>query len=70
MQVHIFKTNIVNNVHLKKVETHISHIDGIEGWNVDLHDIDKVLRVETQELTAEAIAIAVQNAGYYCTELE
>jgi copper chaperone CopZ len=70
MQIHTFKTNIINTIHVQRVEKHISHIDGIDRWNVDLHDNDKILRVEAEELSAEAIAIAVQNAGYYCTELE
>jgi hypothetical protein len=39
-------------------------------WNIDLHDIDKVLRVESIDLTPEAIANVVQMAGYYCVELD
>ena len=70
MSVLVFKTNIVNSKHVKNVCSHIQSIDGVSKWNIDLHDIDKVLRVETIDLTPEAIANVVQMAGYYCVELD
>jgi hypothetical protein len=70
MQIHVFKTNITNATHVKNVSQFIGTIDGIYKWNVDLHDCDKVLRVEANELTPYAIASVVQMAGYYCVELE
>lgn len=70
MNIHVFKTNIINSNHVKQVGSSINTIDGIAKWNVDLHDIDKILRVETNDLTPEAIATVVQMAGYYCVELD
>jgi len=70
MSVHVFKTNIINTTHVKNVAQTIQTIDGVNKWNIDLHDIDKVLRVETNDLTPDAIATVVQMAGYYCVELE
>ncbi|MCU0382836.1 MAG: hypothetical protein MUF68_02105 [Cyclobacteriaceae bacterium] len=70
MSVHVFKTNIINTTHVKNVAQTIQTIDGVNKWNIDLHDIDKVLRVETNDLTPDAIANVVQMAGYYCVELE
>jgi len=46
-------------------------IDGIQKWNIDLHDEDKVLRVVVaDDLTPSYIELVVQNAGYFCTELK
>ncbi len=70
MSVHVFKTNIINPTHVKNVAQTIQTIDGVNKWNIDLHDIDKVLRVETNDLTPDAIATVIQMAGYYCVELE
>lgn len=70
MNIHVFKTNIINSNHVKLVGSSINAIDGVAKWNVDLHDCDKVLRVEANDLTPEAIATVVQMAGYYCVELD
>lgn len=70
MSVHVFRTNIINSTHVKNVAPTLQSIVGVHKWNIDLHDIDKVLRVETQDLTPDAIANVVQMAGYYCVELE
>lgn len=70
MNIHVFKTNIINSTHVQQLSNHISSIDGIAKWNVDLHDCDKVLRVEANDLTPDAIATVVQMAGYYCVELD
>lgn len=48
------------------------HFNGeplILKWNVDLLDIDKVLRIETPGVAAPVIEKLVKKAGYYCEEL-
>lgn len=71
MSILVFRTNIINATHVKRVSPHIKKIDGIQKWNIDLHDVDKVLRVVVgDDLSASYIELVVQNAGYFCTELD
>ncbi len=41
-----------------------------EKWNFDLEDCDHILRVETWSLAASTIIDELENAGYWCEELE
>ncbi len=70
MGVLVFKTNIVNTKHVKLVSPHIKSIEGVQNWNVDLHDVDKVLRVVADDLSPHYVEAVVQRAGYFCTELQ
>ena len=38
-------------------------------WTVDLEDCDRVLRVETRTIAAEAIIQTLREAGFRCDEL-
>ena len=44
-------------------------LSGIIKWNVDEHDIDNVLRIETAWLLPQDIIRLVNGAGYICEEL-
>ena len=69
MQILVFKTNIRSRKLVYALAPHLQSIDGVIKWNVDLHDVDKVLRVECASTAPETIAKSVQQAGYYCEEL-
>ena len=66
----VFKTNIRYKKQIKEVRRHIDAETQIIKWNVDLHDIDKILRVESLNLHPAFVENLVQKAGYYCEELE
>jgi copper chaperone CopZ len=70
MQILVFKTNVRSRKRANALKPHLENIQGIIKWNVDLKDIDKVLRVECGDTPAEAIACSLQQAGYYCEELQ
>lgn len=70
MQVLIFKTNIWSRKSAYDIMPLLESVKEIHRWTVDLHDVDKVLRIETETLTSNAIENIVQHAGYYCRELE
>lgn len=70
MNILVFKTNIEDVKQMRKLSPHLKNIQGILKWNVDLHDCDKVLRIETDHLSPHSIEEILQNAGYYCVELE
>ena len=65
----IFKTNIKTEADRQTVKKLLDSHSCIRQWNVDLHDIDCVLRIVSPSLTtSEAIAL-VNRHGYECSEL-
>ena len=69
-QILIFKTNINTFEQMKRVDTILSHKNGIEKWNVDLEDCDKVLRIETSLLQTENVIKFLKSHDIYCEALE
>ena len=70
MQILVFKTNLANNRHIKKLGASLNLHPHIKEWNVDLHDCDKILRVVAEDVTATDVAQIVFNAGHFCEELQ
>ena len=65
----VFKTNIKTEADRETVKTLLDNHSCIRQWNVDLHDVDCVLRIVSPSLTtAETIAL-VNRHGYECSEL-
>lgn len=69
LQVLVFKTNLKGKKDLLAVAPLLEKQPGIQRWNVDQHDIDNVLRIETFSLTPQYIESLVRNAGFCCEEL-
>ena len=70
MEILVFKTDIRFKKQLNQVKPHLGNIDGILRWNIDLQDRDKILRIESHNLSPRMIEERLQKAGYYCCELE
>ena len=70
IQTHIFRTNIRNVADLGKVERLFARHSEISRWTIDLHDWEKVLKVETQALELLEVAGLVQQIGFECSELD
>lgn len=70
IEILVFKTNIVNSRHIKKIEPCLNLHPNIKEWNIDLHDCDKVLRIVTEKIHPSEIENLVLNAGYACEELK
>ncbi len=47
-----------------KVTPYINNTEGIESWNVDLKNLDKVLTVSGENLDESRIIGALEEAGY------
>lgn len=63
MSKHTFSTNINCGNCIKAVTNFIEEVEGIESWEVDTDNPDKILTVEgTADL--EAIIEAVEDAGF------
>jgi copper chaperone CopZ len=69
MDIMVFKTNIAYKKNVAEIKPHLQAIPGVQRITVDLHDIDKVLRIEASNLSTTHIRTVVQKAGFYCEEL-
>ena len=69
MNILVFKTNIRYKKQLRQVQPWLNKIEGLYKWNVDFHDHDKVLRLETTDVSPIKIQSLLNQLGYYCEEL-
>jgi hypothetical protein len=69
MEILVFKTNLRFNKDLSKINPLINDEKRIKKWNVDRSDIDKVLRIESNNLMPEEVIQLIETAGYRCEEL-
>lgn len=58
-----FKTNINCNGCIRSVSGFINEVPGIEHWEVDIDNPEKILTVEGS-VTAQAVIEAVEEAGF------
>ena len=70
MQTLVFKTSLYNRSRISDIESDLDVHPHIFQWNVDLHDVDKILRVLANDISGEEVENIVLNAGYYCEELK
>jgi len=70
MEVLVFKTNLRFKKQINAVTPYINNLHGIARWNVDLDDIDKVLRIESDNLSPRKVEHTLKQAGYFCEELQ
>lgn len=68
MEILVFKTNVLNKRQANTIGKLLKNINIME-WNIDLQDIDKVLRIETHTTSAKHIEDIITNAGFKCQEL-
>ncbi|WP_205508526.1 hypothetical protein [Longitalea arenae] len=69
MEVLVFKTNL-RKKQITAVTKHINNLQGITRWNVDLDDRDRILRIESHELSPRSVELTLQQAGFFCEELQ
>lgn len=70
MNILVFKTDARNRKRVSALAPHLQNIQGIIKWNVDLNDVDNVLRVECASVPPALIESSLQKAGYFCEELQ
>jgi hypothetical protein len=70
MKVLVFKTNLRFKKQINAVTPHLNNLQGVARWNVDLDDKDKVLRIESVDLCPRSVEATLQQAGYFCEELQ
>lgn len=70
MEILVFQTSLHNRKKVSQARDHIGNLPGIIRWNVDLHDSDKVLRIEAEGLSPRIVEHTLRHAGIECRELE
>ncbi len=70
IEILVFKTNLANARHIKKIGSSLNLHPHIKEWNVDLHDCDKILRVVAERIAATDVEQIVFSAGHFCEELK
>jgi len=70
MEILVFKTDVGSRKRVTALAPHLKKIEGVIKWNVDLHDVDNVLRVECASISPATIEKSLQGAGYFCEELQ
>lgn len=64
MEAMKFKTNIKCSGCIATVTPFLNKTVGENSWNVDVQNPDKVLVINRQDVPAEEVVRAVQDAGY------
>jgi hypothetical protein len=69
MSIEVFKTNIEDELAAKDLRSFLLHHFPGSKINVDLHDCDKVLRIEGTDLNAGKVVLLAKEKGITCTIL-
>lgn len=69
MTILVFKTNVRTKTMIRRLAPEMEQLGGLVRWNVDLQDIDKVLRVEGTGITVGIVVDRLRKVGYDCEEL-
>jgi len=70
MNVWILKTNISSQSEFEKVKNTFDRNLDIYECTIDLDDIDKVVRIISNDLTIDEAESKIQNLGFFCKELD
>lgn len=67
--IFIFGTNIKTEKDKQIISNLLNANREIERWNIDLEDVDSVLRIESKTLTAEQLVKIITEQDFKCAEL-
>ncbi|HMT54291.1 MAG TPA: heavy-metal-associated domain-containing protein [Saprospiraceae bacterium] len=59
-----FKTNINCSGCVEKVTPFLNEANGIDHWNVDTENKDKILTVRSNSVTENEVILQVESAGF------
>ena len=70
MKILTFTSNIACNGCVSKVKPFLDELEGVTKWKVDIENPQKILSVQSNELSANQIQEAVIKAGYQLEDLQ
>ncbi|MDT0650887.1 MULTISPECIES: heavy-metal-associated domain-containing protein [Flavobacteriaceae] len=65
-----FKTNINCGGCVSKVTPFLNKQEGVESWEVDTNNPDKILTVETNSATEEEVKATLQKVGFKAESID
>ena len=68
--IFVFKKSVKTKMQAKKLKLHIDKILPKAKWNFDLKDIDKILRVDSEENIVLKVINLLNIHNHSCEELE
>lgn len=68
-EILILSTNVYTKKDLRRLSPVLDNNKRINDWNVDIDDIDRVLRITTGQMTSEDVISLLTAAGFHCREL-
>jgi hypothetical protein len=68
--IYVFKTSVETKREAAKLKLHIDKAIPAAKWNFDLEDVDRILRVDSEENIAAKIIEMLQIHNHHCEELE
>lgn len=68
--IEVFKTNVEEVTHARKLIGLLLQHFPDSKINFDLSDCDRILRVEGTDFRPEKVLVLVEEAGYYCRPLD
>jgi hypothetical protein len=70
MKILVFKTNLSDADCISDIGFILNVYPGICKWNVDLNDVDNVLRIVSENIAVQEVEMLLLQCGYYCEELQ
>ena len=68
--IYVFKTSVKTQSQVKKLQPHINSMLPNEKWNFDLHDCDKILRIDSEQNIVCEITGLLNVHNFRCEELD
>ncbi len=70
MEVLVFKTSVDTPQSVKTLRPLLDSVAGKGRWNFALDDCDRILRIASMKINAQAAISLLNDNGYECAELE
>jgi len=67
--IFVFKTSVKTKTQIKKLRPHIDTTLPKAKWNFDLQDVDKILRIDSEEDIVPRVKRLLNNHNHSCEEL-
>ncbi len=68
--IFVFKTSVKTKQQVKQLKPHIDTKLPKAKWNFDLEDVDKILRIDSEENIVLKVIDLLNSQQFYCEELE
>ena len=69
MEVLVFSTSVRSTEEVQSLAPYIDSLAGKNRWNFALDDCDKILRIASDQVSANAAIDLLNECGFHCEEL-